>query len=264
MQLPPFRYLGENQRYWDLDSFRVTATSYPPEQCQPRHRHENPTYFFLVHGQFVDDSDELGQQAPGQFELLFHPSGAWHESRASDSGRTGLNLEPSDRWLDKFGLAAKDLGQYRIDDDPVRASDLLRLFVEEFSGPDSEERLLEVILPPAEVVEPNSAWIRRLEATLGDERPNRWSLQSLAAELAVHPVYLARVFRNRYRYSLTTYLLRQRLIRCAKMLANGHSASDVALAYGFADHSHFSRSFRAFYGVAPSRFSRQFGCISSS
>ncbi len=263
MQLQPFKYLGRDQRQWDFDSFRVTLTDYPAEQQQPRHRHENPTYFFLLQGAFVDESDDLGVRTPDQFELLFHPSGSWHESRASESGRTGINLEPSDRWLTKYGLESQDLGSYRIDRDPVKATDLLKLLLHNFEGKTIEDQLLEVILPPTNTSSLGPKWLNELNEALDSHDANHWNLSSLASALAVHPVYLARVFRSRYGSTVTTYLLRKRLLKCAAALMEGHSGIEVALTFGFADHSHFIRTFRAFFGMPPRTFLSQISCKSS-
>jgi len=47
----------------------------------------------------------------------------------------------------------------------------------------------------------------------------------------------------------------RRLERASALLADTTMPiTDVALACGFADHSHFSSCFRAAYGTSPSRF----------
>lgn len=257
MQLQPFEYLGRDTRQWNFNDFRVTFTYYPGAQQQPRHRHENSTFFFLLGGGFVDDSDELGSRSPNRFDLLYHPSGSWHESRASQEGRVGLNLEPNDRWLAQFGLTPSELGQYRLESDPVKSSELLRLLCNGFQEPDVDAQLLEIILPPTEANPKEQPWQRKLAEIVREDRSLRWSLKSLAKELAVHPVYLARVFRAQYGCSLTTYLLRRRLMRCAQSLLAGRALMDVVFENGFADQSHFTRSFRSFFGVSPTEFQRK-------
>lgn len=257
MQLQPFEYFGRDTQQWDFNSFRVTLTKYPAVQQQPRHRHENPTLFFLLDGEFVDESDELGTRKPNRFELLFHPSGAWHESRASHRGRTGLNLEPSECWLEENDLKVEDLGKYRIESDPVKGSELLRLLANGFEEPSIENQLLEILLPRAAVETISLPWQKRLASLLKEDRTFRWTLKTLAEELAVHPVYLARVFRAQFGCSATTYLLRRRLMNCAKALTEGRASVDVAFENGFADQSHFARSFRSFYGTPPSEFQRK-------
>jgi transcriptional regulator GlxA family with amidase domain len=53
------------------------------------------------------------------------------------------------------------------------------------------------------------------------------------------------------------YLLQQRIQKAAELLKSGElPVTDIALAVGFADQSHFSRSFHALVGVAASQFRR--------
>ncbi len=56
------------------------------------------------------------------------------------------------------------------------------------------------------------------------------------------------------------YLERSRIRKAQELLQAGKlSLSDVALAVGFADQSHFIRRFRRHVGVAPSVFAREQG-----
>ncbi len=235
----------------------VTSTRYSALQRQSRHRHENPTYFFLIGGEFCDVSSELGTRYPERFELLFHPAGCWHEGISGESGRCGLNIEPSVEWLAGFGLEASDLGKYRVESDPVRGCELLRLANSGMPGEWASDQILEILLPSEPVAQDGSGWLKRLDSLLFASDGTRWSLRTLASELGVHPVYLARVFRQRYRCSLTQWLLRRRLLEAARGLSDGPSVSDVAHEAGFADQSHFGRAFRSYFELTPGHFQRR-------
>lgn len=255
MKLGAHQYWGETERQWDLGGLSVSLTRYPAFQSQARHSHENPTYFFLLGGDFTDVSSERGALAPQRFELLFHPSGAPHEGCSGPKGRFGLNFEPSESWLAKNDLKASDLGSYRIDSDPMRAGELLRLNVCGFEAVQAESQLLEILLPDALESQESPAWFRKVRGLLDSGRP--WSLHSLADELAVHPVYLARVFRARFGVSVSEWLRRRRLVSCARSLMDGRPSSEVAHEEGFADQSHFGRAFRAYFDCTPHEFQRR-------
>ena len=101
------------------------------------------------------------------------------------------------------------------------------------------------------------AWLEpvreRLHAQL-DERP---SLDELAASAGVHPVYLARSFRERYGVSIGEYLRRVRLDWAAAQLAATETPLAVLAAEaGFADQSHFTRAFKRHAGLTPARYRR--------
>lgn len=65
---------------------------------------------------------------------------------------------------------------------------------------------------------------------------------------------LARQFRARYGTSPYRYSLMRRLERARELLLAGRPAAAVALEAGFADQAHFTRRFRAAFGLAPGRY----------
>jgi AraC family transcriptional regulator len=78
---------------------------------------------------------------------------------------------------------------------------------------------------------------------------------TLAAELSMHPVALARAFRRQYGCSLTAYRRRARIRRAMELLSStAMPLSDVALESGFSDQSHLCRVFRGDVGVTPAYF----------
>jgi AraC-like DNA-binding protein len=65
---------------------------------------------------------------------------------------------------------------------------------------------------------------------------------------------LARQFRARYGTSPYRYLLMRRLDEARRQLAEGRALVEVALATGFADQAHFTRLFKAAFGLTPARY----------
>lgn len=81
------------------------------------------------------------------------------------------------------------------------------------------------------------------------------SLAELAQSLDCSPFHLSRTFRRMTGVSLRRYVTRLRTSMAADRLANGaKDLTDLALDLGFADHSHFTNTFRKEWGVPPSRF----------
>jgi AraC-like DNA-binding protein len=90
-----------------------------------------------------------------------------------------------------------------------------------------------------------------------------WALaaEGLCLELIsgyiLHPVYLARSFRERYGVSIGEYLRRVRLDWAAAQLAATETSLAVLAAdAGFADQSHFTRAFKRHAGLTPARYRR--------
>jgi len=115
------------------------------------------------------------------------------------------------------------------------------------SGPDVGEDLNGVGFAPALRVNMDR-WIDQhlLDAELGPE--------SIAAAHAVSPRTVYRLF-ARDGETVGSVVRARRLARArAELVGSDHQVSTIAARWGFADASHFSRSFRDSYGVSPSAY----------
>lgn len=83
----------------------------------------------------------------------------------------------------------------------------------------------------------------------------RLSLDSAAKLVHITPQYLSRIFREETGYTFSQYVTRIRIEKGKDLLMQEDlSQKDVALMTGFADQSHFSRSFKKVTGISPSTF----------
>jgi AraC family transcriptional regulator len=98
-------------------------------------------------------------------------------------------------------------------------------------------------------------WIARILDKLKTEHCRRLTLDELAREAGVHPVHLSRVFRRCVGEGISEYVHRLRVrTACEQMLAPEASLADLSFSAGFADQSHFTRSFRRITGMTPGSF----------
>ena len=104
---------------------------------------------------------------------------------------------------------------------------------------------------------PHPSWLKRVHEMLLSNS-DRFKVRELAREAGVHPVYLARIFRRYYGCTVGEYV---RLIRVQQaqqdLLDSNEPIADIALKNGFADQSHFTRSFKHVTGVTPARYRLQ-------
>lgn len=102
-------------------------------------------------------------------------------------------------------------------------------------------------------------WLRRARELLHDRSGDDLSLAEIAAAVGVHPVHLTRTFRRYFRCTPGEYLRGRRLEKAASLLAESAAPlSEVALASGFADQSHFAKSFKRAFSVTPSAYRRSY------
>ena len=81
------------------------------------------------------------------------------------------------------------------------------------------------------------------------------ALVELALDIGVHPVHLARVFRKNFDCTVGEFVRRLRIERACKEIAESSAPiSEIALALGFYDQSHFSNTFKRFTGMTPAAY----------
>lgn len=101
-------------------------------------------------------------------------------------------------------------------------------------------------------------WLRVLLEYLDETYDQSWSLNNMAREVGVHPVYLCRAFSEHFGLTLGQYVRELRILRGWQLLCLGHGGkiAEIASETGFSDESHFSRAFRGIYGTPPGQYRR--------
>ena len=106
---------------------------------------------------------------------------------------------------------------------------------------------------------PLSGWkMRRVIEYIEDNLDGDLSLQAMAAEVDISPLYLARAFKSAVGQSPHQYVLGRRIERAKELLRNTDlPVVDVALSSGFSSQSHLSHWFIRQVGVSPAVYRRQ-------
>lgn len=84
-----------------------------------------------------------------------------------------------------------------------------------------------------------------------------WTIARLAQAVSLNEKKLKAGFRHNVGRSIHAYLTKVRLEAAASMLDDGESVTNVSLAIGFGNLSHFSKIFRDSYGMPPSAYARR-------
>lgn len=108
--------------------------------------------------------------------------------------------------------------------------------------------------PPEEPDDRLATAVRFVEDHLGEAL----SLASIASQVGWSPYHFARRFRGRFGTSVHRFVVGRRIQRARELLAQGESTiQEIALACGFASHSHFSDAFRRSVGCTPTSYRRE-------
>jgi AraC family transcriptional regulator len=265
------------ERHWTLSDVLMVRSravtgltleepAYPAGFRAPKHVHE-PAYFafFLEGGCTEVRTRETEELCP--LTLIFHPPGNVHSFDVSRAGLRTLNVQMEPAWLDRIREHADlpDTTQsFRGGPFPWLAS----RFYTEFRASDPASSLtiealaIEIL---AEVARRSTnvaslrapRRLRQAKELLHDRFAEPLSLDDIAASVGVHPVHLARVFRQRYGCTVGEYLRHLRIdFACAALTTSDTPIGVIALAAGFADQSHFTKTFRRATDFSPAEYRR--------
>ncbi len=112
--------------------------------------------------------------------------------------------------------------------------------------------------PPTSPLRPQErVKVARARALLEDRYDEAWTIRRLAREVGLGEKLLKAGFRDIVGSPVHAYLTDLRLARAARLLDEGVSVTNTALAVGFGNLSHFSKVFRQAKGLSPSLYARR-------
>jgi AraC family transcriptional regulator len=245
----------------EYNKIKLGHYHYPPHFRYSLHNDRIPRISIVLSGQ-VQETAAGREEWASAASLVFKPADLAHANRFGPQGARILSLMfPDERWLEEMAIPCRN--QWRWLHGLPAARDILQ-FVRQIEKVQSEEelqdRLIEflALLPTSDGKRPTTApppWLPPLMERLREECEAPPAVGSLARELGLHPVYLARVFRKWEHCSIKEYIHRRRLEKALDALATGRrSLADIAYEHGYADQSHFSRYFKAALGMSPGCF----------
>jgi AraC family transcriptional regulator len=97
-------------------------------------------------------------------------------------------------------------------------------------------------------------WLPRAKALLTEQSESSLAVAEVAGQLGLSVSQFSRAFRHHTGVPPHRWQLQQRIEHAKGMLKDARPLTDVAIACGFADQSHFTRTFRAMTGSTPGRF----------
>ena len=254
---------GSILRRRDLTAFSLTESVYPKGLTLSKHCHTHAYLSFVLSGTYTERYGHR-ECLCGEGALRFLPPAELHENDYGEGARCLLvKIEPS---------ALERLGEHSpVLSNPgevagLASSWLAKRLYREFMAADDiaplamEGVLLEILAESARAIGEGSAahapaWLRRVRDALEGTYLQAPSLADLAAIASVHPVHLSREFRKHYQSTIGEFIRKRRIEHACKLLVNsGTALSEIALACGFSDQSHFCAMFKGHTGLTPAKF----------
>lgn len=262
------QYAGRVSARRSVRGITLTETHYPPFAVIPAHEHREG-YFCLVRSGGYEE--EFGGQVRtcGPSTVAFHPPGERHSERFGGAVTRSFNVEPSADWLGRHELQPA-VFEWAPACEPGEIRTLARQLHSEFRSNDAASALaveglvLQILAWSARSGQRERgarqapSWIHRICERLHDLSQPVPSLGELAGLARVHPVYLARAFRQWQGVTVGAYSRGVRLEAATQALLAAPQVplKAVAEAAGFASQSHFTKWFRRLTGTTPGEFRR--------
>ena len=247
-------------RKQSVGSFILTEKVYAPRMNLPKHMHEQACFSLVMQGSFEQRYGAKSRTCE-PLTVLFMPADEIHSDHFKSEGSRCFHFEVAQNWLADLGPVSATL-QRSIEFKNGIISRLVMNLYREFKLMDAftplaiEGLTLEMFAAVSRrqlaAGGRNPGWLRTVVELLHSRFSETLTLMALADEAGVHPAHLAREFRRHYGCTVGDYILKLRMESACRSLATSTAPlSEIALANGFADQSHFSRSFKRFTGMTP-------------
>ena len=242
---------------------RVLENAYPPLLRQARHAHETTTVSLVLAGglrEAVGGAEEIAQP----LSAVVKPRGIEHADQFGGEGARILQIVLDDELTASTERWEGGMQRWRWSHAGPATPAFLRLLRARRGMPEQGDgRVEDAALDVLAVLASDAGggqrrgsppeWMARVRQRLDDGAA--LPVRALASSAGVHPVYLARCFRQWYGCSITMYAARRRVQRAAGRVAStAHALSAVSCDLGFADQAHMCRMFRRHTGIAPSEY----------
>jgi len=224
----------------------------------PMHSHELPFFALLLDGLYGERYGRRQTQF-GPFTMMFRPAGIPHQDEIGPRGARLYEIELCPSWQKRLAdcSAALDTPRDELGGGPLLWLGL-KLFREiQSSSPDelAVETLLGEMLSFATRTRHRESrhtppWLSRVLDKLETEHCRRLTLDELSREAGIHPVHLSRVFRRCVGEGISEFIHRLRVRTACERMPRA-SLAEISFGTGFADQSHFTRSFRKMAGLTP-------------
>jgi len=243
---------------------------YPAAMERPMHAHDRACFHYMIEGGYVEQHGRHFHECT-TYTLAFQPAGHEHSYRALGGRSRSFTIELDEAWTKRLrdhGVVLDSPGSLR----GGLACWLHARLYREFRSMDAASPLAIEALALEMAVETARHGERLGDADAGHgRRPAPWLLQAthllhdrlaetltlsdVAGSVGVHPVHLARAFRRHHGCTVGEYVRRLRVgLACQQLTHSSASLTEIALATGFPDQSHFCRVFKRVTGRTPGAF----------
>ncbi len=246
-----------------VSDFILTETAYDARAKLPLHAHESSYFCFVLQGVYTERYGKR-EVVCKPSTLTFRTSGEPHEDLLHDADCRVFVLEISPLWIERLradSLTLKGTSELcggtlprlcaRLNREFHKSDSAAKLAIEGLAL----ELLAEAARQPSTGIGAAPPWLRQAREMIVEHFPETLKLTQIAAEVGVHPVYLATAFRQKFRFTIGEFVRKLRIEHaCAELMKGDLPLAAIALQAGFVDQSHFSKVFKLYVGTTPRKY----------
>jgi AraC family transcriptional regulator len=249
----------------EIDGLGIAESLYPARLRQARHTHALASFSFVMAGRYVEICGAQAQTRQPS-TIVFHPPQESHAVEYQSEPVRILSVQMDAR---RFSYVKERAIVFdsRVSGRTATIDWLGHRLYQEFRQADAVsalaleglvfEILAEAVRARTVPRETSPRWLRQAEDFLHDNFSTSFAFDDVARSAGVHPVHLARVFRRKNGCTIGEYVRRLRLDFAANEIVTTDTLlGEIAIAAGFADQSHLTKTFKAHFGYTPSEYRR--------
>ncbi|MCD0464253.1 AraC family transcriptional regulator [Flavobacterium sp. ENC] len=262
-ELEKEKYLGNTKNiYNNSQGIAVVETEYQQKVFEGWHSHNNAHItLFLRGGTSEKRKNSTLDVGPGS--LLFYHSDELHLNHNTLFPSKNINLEIEENVLRELQINEAII-EKSVRNTTLTKFLILKIFKESlvadpFSGDTINMLFAQLSNPNAHLdqFEKSPFWVKSLKELLNDcwnENPN---LQDLAQVLNLNPITISKHFPKYFGCTLGEYMRRIKINRSLSLIdSKENNLTEISFQCGFADQSHFIRTFKNQTGFLPKQFQK--------
>src|SRR5260370_96001 len=263
-KVPRGSFHGETLFIRKVAGTLLAETTYLPHARISEHSHDHAYFCFVRRGIFSETVGKTTHTREPSM-LIFHPPYEEHSDSFQDLGGRCFNIQVDNSLLERareHGVRLEGSSYFqgglllslsmRLYHEARRQDDLSALVIEGL--------VLEILAEASrsQYCFPEGKpprWLERAREIIHAHFSEQLSLARIAESVGIHPVHMARSFRQCYHWTVGDYVRRTRIeFTCRKISASDATFAEISSASGFFDQSHFAKTFKHLTRMTPSKY----------
>lgn len=257
-------HFGKREQQLIVKDVILSKAKATPDAHIPWHYHKHAYFLYNINGYLHEVTKKETQELVPK-SLLYHHSQEPHYNKEIQQEFDFLHVELPAEWFLKYDLSPSILEGDFLLKDPSLQQIFNKIYIESQHADQATTLAVDGLLLQAfaQITRIHTdlnkstkpAWVNKLTELLREEQWETLTLNNIATELQLHPVYLSRKFPQYFHISFGEYLRELKLQKATSLLSEqSMTLAQIAYCCGFSDESHFIRLFKAHYGITPSRY----------